>query len=204
MKKVMLIVGLVGVLFMTGCSQRLHTVSSIGEASYLNASQMSWFEKLLKVSKKTLVFTSLVDVNDFSKTSNFGRLYTDLMITQLEDEGWNIIDYRGKSIVTKSQEGEFYLSREKLKSIPIDSSIFVGTYGEYNDGVLLSLRIMRMSDNSVIAASSVLLKDSEALKMTKKNHCKDISCFTPVLDSFVIKVVQDDCTNAEDCEGAQK
>lgn len=164
----------------------------------MNATQMSWFEKMTNVTNKTLVFTSLVDVNNLHQTSNFGRLYTDLMISQLEQEGWNIIDYRGKEITTIDGEGEFYLNRTKLQSIPKDASVFVGTYGQYRKGLLLNLRILSMKDNQVLTTSSILLKDKEVLAMSKKDNCKDLSCNQ---NSYTIKVMQDDCVSGKNCIG---
>lgn len=177
---------------LVGCSQRIATVSNMGDASHFNADQMSWFEKLTSITDKTLVFSSLVNVNNLNETSNFGRLYTDLMISQLEQEGWDIIDYRGKNIIVRENEGEFYLNRNELQSIPKDASVLVGTYGEYRDGLLLNLRILRMSDNKVLTTSSVHLLDKEVLAMSKN---------AKLGDAFAIKVVVDDCQSVKNCAG---
>lgn len=208
MRKVLILASSIIILLISGCSsQRIHTVSSMGTASHFNASQMSWFERMNSVTNKTLVFTSLVDVNNLKQSSNFGRLYTDLMISQLEQEGWKIIDYRGEEIVSRSGLGEFYLNRSKLKSIPKDASVFVGTYGKYKNGLLLNLRILRMSDNRVLTTSSILLEDNEALSMAEHDHCKNLSCYKPAIkkpnNTYSIKVVKDDCSNADNCAGVK-
>ena len=202
MKKILLITSFVITLLMSGCSQKIYSVSNIGDASYFNAYQMSWFETTKETANKTLVFTSLVNIDNFDESSTFGRIYSDLMITQLEQEGWSIIDYRGQEIVTANKTGEFYLNRSKLKLIPHDASVFVGTYGEYKEGLLLNLRILRMEDNQVLTTSSILLRDKEALAMSKPDTCKDLSCYES-RSTYAIRVVKDDCSTNNSCAGVK-
>lgn len=205
MKKISLLISFVAVLFISGCNQAIRTAPNMGIASHLNATQMNLFGKMAKIKKKTLVFTSLVNVDNFKQSSNFGRLYTDLMMNQLRQEGWNIIDFRGQNIVSQNSLGEFYLNRSKSKLIPKDASVFVGTYGRYRGGLLLNLRILRLIDNVVLTSSSVLLKDSEALSMAQKDNCKNLSCRSKKPNNaFTIKMLQDDCLHAKNCAKAQQ
>ena len=142
----------------------------------------------------TIVLTSMVDVNNFKQSSNFGRLYSDSLLTNLQRSGWNIIDYRGVKLSTNPREGEFYLSRKSLKKLPQDSNYVVGTYGVYGDKLLINVRILKANSNEVIVASNSIITDPDIIAMALKDHCKSLTC-----PQFSISLIKDDCKNPNIC-----
>ncbi len=185
----------IAMVLFVGCSSKIPSVDDIQSATHYNSDQLSWFENFTVLQDKPLLLTSMVNVNNFSQTSNFGRLYTDTMMNQLEQEGWKIIDFRGKKIITKKMGGEYFLDREALQGVPKDANILVGTYGYYENGLLINLRILSLKENKVLTTSSVLLKDKESVALAMQDNCKTLHC----LKHTGIRMVQDDCSNAHKC-----
>jgi TolB-like protein len=180
-------------------------VPTIGQAALVGSSELNYHEEKIQ---KNIVVTSMVDVNNFEQSSDFGRLFSESMIANFKRLGWNVLDFRGKFVSIEKKRGEFYLSRENLKKFPADSVIFVGTYGEYQNGLLLNMRILDMS-NQVITASSVQLNDQNALELSKKSQCNDLRCKKlsasnsskkTIEQQFSIGIKKDDCKNVARCE----
>jgi len=181
-------------------------VTSIGEASLLASSELHSHSTTIA---KNIIVTSIVDVNDFGQSSDFGRLFSESMITNFTRLGWNVIDYRGKNVVVRKRQGEFYLSRLDMKEFPSDSVVFVGTYGEYQDGLLLNMRILDKTTNKIITVSNIQLNDDNSLAMSKKSNCLSLECKNRVQNSkksaqvesgFSIGLKKDDCKNTARCE----
>ena len=64
-----------------------------------------------------IVFTSLVDLNDFKESSNFGRLFSESLMTQMALRNYNVIEYRGDAVVSKINKGEFRLNRARIQKL---------------------------------------------------------------------------------------
>ena len=222
-------VSVVGVLILSGCSGKtietlgyvpeldyisgarnldnevtnVAIVPTIGQAALLTSSELSKHSK--KISKNIIV-TSMVNINNLRESSNFGRLYSEAMMTNFKRLGWNVIDFRGKKIFVQRKNGEFYLDRAELKSVPVDSVIYVGTYGEYKGGLLLNVRILDFKTNKVITASNVELADAEALALSKRSNCTYLGCSQQRVqnkkakETFHIGLKADDCKNVQRCE----
>lgn len=155
-----------------------------------------------EVDGQKIILTSLVDVNDLRQTSNFGRLYSDSIMTNLERFGWNVIDFRGVQVISEVKEGEFYLDRSKLKDFGDDYLVLVGTYGVYDKQLLVNVRILEPSDNRLVVSSNVLIDDPETVKLALTNHCKDLSCAAE--DEFNMMIKSDDCTVTSRCDNGAK
>lgn len=150
--------------------------------------------------QNTIVFTSMVDVNNLRQSSNFGRLYSDSLLTNLKRSGWSIIDYRGMKIITTTKKGEFYLSREELSKLPQKHNYVVGTYSLYGNKLLINVRILKAGTNEVIVASNSTIDDPAIIRMVLRDNCKDLRCFKPKVKPFMIKLKKDDCKNPSRCE----
>ncbi|MEA3330674.1 MAG: FlgO family outer membrane protein, partial [Campylobacterota bacterium] len=148
-------------------------VPTVGQAALLTSSEL---DKHTESLTKNIIVTSMVDVNNFRQSSDFGRLYSESMMTNFKRLGWNVIDFRGKKLFVQAKSGEFYLDRVKLKDIPVDSIIYVGTYGEYQNGLLLNMRMLDYKTNKVVTASNVQLNDENALLLSKRSNCKGLGC----------------------------
>jgi len=152
-----------------------------------------------EVHGQKIILTSIVDVNDFSQTSNFGRLYSDSLMTNLERFGWKVIDFRGINVIAKVKDGEFYLDRSKLKDYGDDYLVVVGTYGIYDKQLLVNVRILEPSSNRLVVSSNVLIDDEETVKLALTNHCKDLKCSTRK-KGFNMLIKSDDCETTSRCD----
>lgn len=221
MKKINFILILVISIFITGCSfsknnvtksiedflktDSIQSYNTIGKATYETAFDLSNLKNLKNLQKRKVIVTSLVDVNNLKQSSNFGRLYSESIISDLRNKNWDVIDFRGTKVTSMSKTGEFYLDRKKLTSFPKDSFVFIGTYGEYKKGLLINQRLIHMSDNKVITALSLLLQDNgESLELSKNDNCKNLECSKEEKEDHVIFIVEDDCLSGKNCTGDQK
>ncbi len=154
-----------------------------------------------EVNGQKIILTSIVDVNDFSQTSNFGRLYSDSLMTNLERFGWTVIDYRGVQVLTEVRNGEFYLDRSKLKDFGDNYLVVVGTYGIYDEQLLVNVRILDPKDNRLVVSSNVLIDDEETVKLALSDHCKDLSCSAKKKEeeAFNMMIKSDDCEVTHRC-----
>jgi len=148
--------------------------------------------------ENTIVLTSMVDVNNFKQSSNFGRLYSDSLLTNLKRSGWTIIDYRGVNLSTVTKKGEFYLSRKALTQLPKQHNYIVGTYGLYGNKLLINVRILEAGTNKVIAASNNMINDPKIIEMVLKDNCEALGCSKA--KEFSMSLKKDDCKNTSRCE----
>jgi len=175
-------------------------VKNIGEGALITSSELS---KHVKKVSKNIIVTSIVNVGNFEETSDFGRIFSEASMTNFKRLGWNVIDFRAKQLLVKSKDGEFYLNRTMLKDIPTDSIVFVGTYGEYQNGLLVNVRLLDKTSNYVLSASNVQLNDANALALSQRNNCNELGCTKGSAHkqkAFKIGIVQDDCANPMRCE----
>ncbi len=158
------------------------------------------------IKDQTIILTSIVDVNDLGQSSNFGRLYSDSIMTNLERFGWKVIDYRGVEVIAKVKGGEFYLDRSKLKQFGENYLVVVGTYGEYDDGLLVNVRILDHTDNRLVVSSNVLIEDKETIKLARVDNCKDLTCceYSKTCQSFNMKIMKDGCDTTGRCVDGTK
>ncbi len=119
-----------------------------------------------------LALTVYVELRNFSKTSQFGRLLSESLINELNHKRVNIIDYRGQTAVSINAKGEYYLSRDlrKLNKIINTNYILVGTYSKVSGGYLINSRIIDNSNGSVLTSSKVIFNTKECRLF---NNCKN-------------------------------
>lgn len=103
-----------------------------------------------------IIGASLVNINNLAETCSLGRIVSEQMMGRLAQHGFKIVEMkiRQDSIFIKKNEGEFLLSRE-LQNIGDNhqaNAALVGTYAVSKYVVFISVRMIRTSDNSVIAS----------------------------------------------------
>ncbi len=208
-----------GAIGLSGCScqQPVYNVKSAGKKVDLySAAAIAADElltcKVLKENKSTpIVLTSLVNVHKFQETSDFGRLFSETLLSEISKRGYNVIDYRGENVIIQKQQGEFYLKRRASEVKKYASAlVLVGTYGKYNNGVAVSTRLLDHS-KTVQSSSNLQLANSELLTMTNKDNCNYLGCcemggcekppvkVAAVEPPFFVKIVEDDCKTPNEC-----
>ncbi|MEW6380897.1 MAG: FlgO family outer membrane protein [bacterium] len=102
---------------------------------------------------KRLLIATFVDLNDLRKTSAFGRLLSERLMTSMGDLGFTVIEIRrGGSVYVIDNEGEMVLTRN-VREIPDTihaGAVIYGTYLVSEREVLVTARIARSSDFRIL------------------------------------------------------
>lgn len=146
------------------------------------------------IENRTVLFTSLVNVDDFSNSSKFGRLFSESLMTDFKIDGWHVIEYRGTDIVTLAESGEFILNRARLKAVAGDVLVFAGTYGEMKSSMVVNCRLIGTDDNKIVSAASIRINDPEIVAPAHDSACSGADC-----KPRGIRVEADDCRRGERC-----
>lgn len=103
-----------------------------------------------------ILTTSFVDMHDFEKTSAFGRLTSQQVGSRIGQYGFRVIEARLASTLSMTpRAGEFMLTREtaRLLADTYDASaVLVGSYSDQGGNIFVSARVVRLSDNAIMAA----------------------------------------------------
>jgi len=125
---------------------------------------------------KPIVLTSSVNLDNFKKTTKFGRMLSESMIHELDVRGFKILDYRRSSNVLVNSRGEFNLSRntKKISSKIGASYIFVATYSKLGKDLMVNARILDLSTSSVVSSARYLfhIKSCQNLGICSKIRTK--------------------------------
>ncbi|MDD5326334.1 MAG: FlgO family outer membrane protein [Phycisphaerae bacterium] len=113
--------------------------------------------KLPKDMPKTspLLVASLVNVDDLSQSSTFGRMVSEQISSRFKQLGYTAMEMKLRTTVfIKEGSGEFLLSRE-LSDISAKHNaraVVVGTYAAASDRVYLTVRVIDVTDSSILAS----------------------------------------------------
>lgn len=102
-----------------------------------------------------ILTTNLVNLHDFNDTSAFGRVAAQQVGSRISQYGFRVIEARLASAMTMNPRGEFILTRETarlLESTYDANAVMVGCYSAQGGNVYVSLRVVRLSDNTIMAA----------------------------------------------------
>jgi TolB-like protein len=155
-----------------------------------------------KKSQNKIMLTSFVDLNQFNKTTVFGRLVSESMFNELYIRKFKVADIRGQNAVSINANGEFHITRDikKLKKhIEGINYILVGTYVKFeNNSLLLNARILDSLNGDVISSARIVYKPRDCKIF---NICQDEPQeeFSPGID-----IVTDYCSQVgcpeQNCE----
>lgn len=97
----------------------------------------------------------IVDLNKLHQTTDFGRLLSEDLISELQRKNMSVIDIRAQTFLLINDKGEFYLSRDinNLRKKYKLGYILVGTYsvGQFNTTV--NARIVDATNGFVVATA---------------------------------------------------
>ena len=219
MRMLLSILMAVGVIGLTGCTCQQPTINpakagqtvDLYTAAALVADELLTCEVLQENKSTPIVLTSLVNVHKFQETSNFGRLFSETLLSEMSKRGYNVIDYRGENVIIQRQKGEFYLKRRASEVKKYSSAlVLVGTYAPYDNGIAVNTRLLDHS-NTVQSSANLQISNEELLKMTNKDGCNYLGCCAmggcekppvkaaPVEPPFFVKIIKDDCKTPGEC-----
>jgi len=107
------------------------------------------------VTKKPVMVTSFVSLDNFKKTSKFGRFIAENLTHELQVRGWNVIDVRLAKNLTINKDGEFSLTRDisKLRQSYKVGAVVTGTYTIIGEAVFLNARTIDIETGMVISTA---------------------------------------------------
>lgn len=161
---------IISTIIFTGCSNKrlaqLHSFTKQDKYNYEKknldntiktiASDLMKNVKKDKLNKKSVVFTSLVSLKNLNHTNEFGNAFSESMISELHQKGFNIVDFRGQNAIVVKENGDFYLTKElyRLKPSIDDSYVFVATYSQLDqNSIAINARIIDFDTGEVITAA---------------------------------------------------
>ena len=131
-----------------------NAISHLLATAHPPAGQMEVFN-----SDRTVLYSTTVNLNDYSETTNFGRLHGELFATALVQHWQNDLvklTLRQSSTPIIPQQGEFLLSRD-IQDLAVDfntGAVLVTTYSVSIDKVYLNLQLINVDYNTVVASTS--------------------------------------------------
>lgn len=109
--------------------------------------------------RKKLVLTTFVSLNDFKKTSTFGRVASESMINELHIRNFKILDFRGQDNISIDKNGEYHITREKekIKNKIANAYILVGTYSLFDqNSIAINARVLDFESGEVISSGRII------------------------------------------------
>ena len=148
----------------------------LGRLVYLAAQTAA--ERAGVLSKdKPIVVTTIVSVDDYSRSSTFGRLASQLISNRLSQRGYRVKDITyTRALEVVPGTGELTLSRDasRLSTNANAQAIVAGTYAVAGQGVYLNVRFLKPDDGEVLSSADVMIPlDSNTWKLAAMKSCTD-------------------------------
>ncbi len=105
--------------------------------------------------KKPVGVTVIVDLNRLNSTTDFGRLLSEDIMTNLERAAMAVIDLRAQKFISINNNGEFYLSRniKKIRDQYGLGYILVGTYSVSDYIKEVNVRLIDASSGYIVSTA---------------------------------------------------
>lgn len=119
------------------------------------------------ISGKTIVPVSFVSVDSFERSSSFGKLVCEQLISEFSGMGMRVKEYRIRTAPqSRPGSGEFMLTRSPMAqpSFMADDLVLAGTYYFDEDNVYVNARLFTALDGMVVSAASMVLPQSFATR----------------------------------------
>lgn len=148
----------------------------LGQLVYLAAQTAA--ERAGVLSKdKPIVVTTIVSVDDYSRSSTFGRLASQLISNRLSQRGYRVKDITfTRALEVVPGTGELTLSRDasRLSTSANAQAIVAGTYAVAGQAVYLNVRFLKPDDGEVLSSSDVMIPlDANTWKLAAMKSCTD-------------------------------
>lgn len=126
------------------------------------------------VSMKPMIITSFVKLNQFEKTTEFGRVVSESLINELSSKGFNVIEFRGQLAVSINDQGEYFITRkiQKLKGRTPNTYVVVGTYSRQLKKIILNARIIDNITGKIITSARATYVHGKYNDCLMFNDCK--------------------------------
>ena len=111
--------------------------------------------RIRNTNMSDIAITSFVDLDQFNKTTHFGRTISESFFDELFVRGFNVTDFRGQNSLSVNANGEYFITRnvEKLSKNIMNQYVLVGTYSKFEDSISINARIMDNSNGRIVASA---------------------------------------------------
>lgn len=119
------------------------------------------------VSGRTILAASFVSVDQFDRSSSFGKLVSEMLVSEFNRRGLRVREYRTRSAPEPVPgSGEFILTREPAARPALGAGdlVLAGTYYSDEANVFVNARLFDAVDGMVLSASSMVLPQSETTR----------------------------------------
>ncbi|HMW17077.1 MAG TPA: FlgO family outer membrane protein [Accumulibacter sp.] len=111
-----------------------------------------------------LLVATLVNIDAMNQSSRLGRLVSEQIATRLSQQGYSVVEMKLRNnVYIREGAGELLLSRDvrDLSKSHHAQAVVVGNYAVAATYVFLTLKIVSVLDNRVLAATNYLLPLTE-------------------------------------------
>lgn len=135
--------------------QEHHVTTQYTLESTINslATQMMRNQKM--GTNKPVIITSFVRLDQFKKTTEFGRVISESLINEMSNRGFNIIEFRGQLAVSVNDQGEYFITRKvrEMKGRTPNTYVVVGTYSRQFKKIILNARVIDNVTGKIITSA---------------------------------------------------
>ncbi|MDR2893658.1 MAG: hypothetical protein LBV80_11380 [Deltaproteobacteria bacterium] len=116
-------------------------------------------------STSGILTASLVELENLDKSSSFGQTSSQQIGSRLSQHGFKVLESRlADELTLHKTNGEFMLTRESARLLSREHdahAVMLGVYSETAHRVFVSVRVVRLYDNAVMAAYEYYLPKSD-------------------------------------------
>ena len=140
------------------------------DISYRLAKQLDTNKDSDSIKTKTLAILSIVDFEDYKKTSNFAKRISENLIYEMQTFGYRVLDYKATNSIVIDNKGEYLFSRaiKDLKQQRKVTYALSGTYTRYKDSLSINCRIINITTSIVVATANISIPRHIVRKIDRK------------------------------------
>ena len=163
-------------------NQKYVTTQNTLDATITSLAAQMMQNKKMDTNKPVLI-TSFVRLDQFKKTTEFGRVISESLINELSNRGFNIIEFRGQMAVSINDEGEYFISRKphEIKGSIPNTYVVVGTYSRQAGRIMLNARVIDNITGKIISSARATYAHGVA------NDCMMFGDCTPARTINIVK-----------------
>lgn len=173
-KPVLFVSLLIGALLSTGCGNDPYAtgIDNIIESNRAAAKNLIRMAGSEVEPRENIIAASFADINDLTRSSSFGRVASQQLVSQFTAAGYSVVDMLLRTNVYISEgQGEFLLSRA-VNDISAQHNahvVLVGTYAVGESNVFVTAKLIRTSDSVIIASHDYVLPYTRDMRTLLRN-----------------------------------
>lgn len=143
--------------------------ANLVDANYKAADALLTRAPWLKERRDPLLAATFVDINNLEMSSGLGRVIGEQLGSKFAQQGFTVVEIKMRNnIFVREGSGEFALSRsvKEISQSHNAAAVIAGTYAVGRQSVFVNARLIRATDNLVLASYDYVLPmgpDAKAL-----------------------------------------